>query len=109
MVIGGSCYAVYKLNATNTNTARAIAMFLWSPMILSSLLLLPVLGATNLWLNMTGTNMVTWVDYTGAFYGIVVRRRDAPYWCDSREQTSSIARSDRTREQRQPSNLQQQV
>lgn len=71
MVIGGSCYAVYKLNATNTNTARAIAMFLWSPMILSSLLLLPVLGATNLWLNMTGTNMVTWVDYTGAFTGLL--------------------------------------
>lgn len=71
MVIGGSCYAVYKLNATNSNSARAIATFLWSPIILSSLILIPAIGATNLWLSITGTNMVTWVDYAGAFTGLL--------------------------------------
>jgi len=71
MVIGGSCYAVYKLNATNTNSARAIAMFLWSPMIMSNLLLLPALAGTHAWLALTGTRMVSWVDYAGALTGLV--------------------------------------
>jgi hypothetical protein len=71
MVIGGSCYAVYKLNARNANSARAIAMFLWSPMILSNLLLLPALAGTHAWLALTGTRMVSWIDYAGALTGLV--------------------------------------
>ncbi len=72
MVVGGSCYAVYKLNASNANSARAIAMFLWSPMIMSNLLLLPALAGTHAWLALTGTRMVSWVDYLGAVTGLVL-------------------------------------
>jgi hypothetical protein len=72
LVVGASFLVVQRLNANRGSTARAIATFMWAPIILANVLLIPALAVTNVWLAFTGPNMVTWVDYAGAFSALAI-------------------------------------
>ncbi len=66
LVAVSSLALVLKFDAAKSSTARTLATVLWSPFILSNLMLFPVMIATTTWLAFTGPTFITWVDYAGA-------------------------------------------
>jgi hypothetical protein len=67
-----SAIAVKKLNAIQTSTACGIATIIWTPYVLSNVVLLPAIAGTNIWLALTNAPMITWVDYVGAFGALLL-------------------------------------
>jgi len=67
IVIGATYLTVKSVNATKATTARRISTFMWTPIILSNMMLLPAIATTDIWLTVTGQAFINWVDYAGAY------------------------------------------
>ncbi len=72
LVGASSLSLVLRFDAAKASTARTLATVMWSPFILSNVLLLPVMIATTIWLTFTGPTFITWVDYAGALCALAL-------------------------------------